>query len=339
MLRFFGSIRKIEILILVLLVLGLMLRESGIGQETEKPRKLNATVMTREEIQRVRPREVEKERFMRKHGTVFTHEDIQIVEDRANETEREPRRVIIRKYVPSVLFVGGGIMEGIRLSGGEVVQRRMQREMQGQVQGQVQEQMQVNQFVEKRMKLLCNPKKDYEVQAQSIVAGLNCLDIEKRRFIEVSGALIPQFKEFSLEFVANRVEGCEVIKEAYFRKVGESKTNVASFVDRKVIENILARATKRTALQGADALVMNLAEQARGERSVEIVDNVVRIREKERGIGSIVRELPYLAGINLIEAIAHEVLRENERMLPIFYVRGDELIEGEVVCLIKREGR
>lgn len=316
------------ILIILLFSTTLIFAQSQGPQNTQQTQQQEKKVLTEEEVRKIDPKQIEKQKIERRTGGETPKEEkIEIIEQ-----ERKQQEIIIRKYKPGTLFLESS---GFKM-GTSLAPVKEQQHGQGQT-GQQQQQTKKAEAIGINFTGYCEPVDSYKVSIYPVPATLICLikDLSDN-MIKLTGKFKPDIgNQLSLTFDGAKLNGCLQLKEFYIVRASDYSPNLYSDVDRKIWENALLRATTKTGQDISAGVVERLKEP--NKKTIVISEGNVSIVEeqKEDTWKDFKKSIPYIAGANLTEAISKEILSAyGGRIPPIFYVNKGELYLVEGVCVL-----
>lgn len=278
-------------------------------------------IKTEKEIQKIDPKKVEKEKIERKTGSVTPEEKPLEIEEKP-QVEKEKKEIIIKKYRPKNLFIETKIKVEEKKAEPSHTVAEPQKELYKQQ----------TPVTAKKLVGYCSPEKEYQVSLYPVPATFKCLLNEQPRTLK--GKLTPKINNYYLGLTSPEIEGCgEFKKEITIVKTKDYSPNLASSVDKKIIENALLKATTKTAGEVASGIKERLEPE---KKTTILLDGLVPVvvEEKKDNWREFQAGIPYMAGANLTEALASEILATYGRIPPIFYVERNEMyyVEAEAIC-------
>lgn len=276
-------------------------------------------IKTEKEIQKIDPKKVEKEKIERKTGSVVPEEKPLEIEEKP---QAEKKEIIIKKYRPKNLFIETKLKVEEKKTETPHKETEPQKELPHKQ----------NPSSPKKLTGYCSPEREYQVSLYPVPATFRCLLNEQPKTLK--GKLTPKVNNYFLGLTSPEIEGCrELKKEITIAKTKDYSPNLASSIDKKVIENALLKATTKTAGEVASGIKERLEPE---KKTTILLDGLVPVvvEEKKDNWREFQAGIPYMAGANLTEALASEILATYGRIPPIFYVDRNEMyyVEAEAIC-------
>ncbi|GEM_PF-3809630 len=188
----------------------------------------------------------------------------------------------------------------------------------------------------------CNPVRDYVVKNEKIYGELDCvLNVSgETRVVRVGGYFVPNLNKESLGFEIDwrRFSICGGGKgNVEVVKAGSGSPNLASSVNRRIIENVVLKTMKNTG-ESVSRETEKVFED-RGKQTVYSEDGVTTVVQEERHFSDIPKFAMYKAGAEVTKQIGSEVLGKIGELPPLFTVHKGENYILKGMCEIKINGR
>lgn len=280
-------------------------------------------VLSEEELKKIDPKQVEKEKLERKHGELPEEKKVKI-EEPLEVKEKKKEEMIIKKYRPKILYMP------ITLSEGNNLALKEQKGQTKQEEKSIKEKETTSVFQGQNFITYCYSPYSYQINIYPVLGELKCLidgEIYKMR-----GNFIPDVRNFTLGFQVKEFNYCKgKVELSLMLKMKDSSPNLASHIDRKIIENVLAKSGSELGKETAKIIT----DYMKPEKRVIISEGVVITEEEQKDLKDELKEkVPYLAGAILTKNISDELLSfYGGRIPPIFYINKDETYYVEGSCL------
>lgn len=281
--------------------------------------------LTEEEIKKIDPKEIERQKLERKHGELPEERKI-IIEEPLEVKEKKREELIIKKYRPKILYIPITLAEGINLVSKDQKNQETREERLMQTR-----ETHFTSYLQ-RFTAYCYAPYDYQISIYPILAELRCL--LNGELYTMKGTFVPNVQNLVLGFQVREFEYCErEIKLNLMIKMKDSSPNLASHVDRRIIENVLAKSGRELGMETSKIITEHMKPQKR----IIISEGIVITEEEEKNLKTELKEkLPYLTGSILIKNLSDELLSfYGGRVPPIFYVNSGETYYVEGSCQIK----
>jgi hypothetical protein len=181
------------------------------------------------------------------------------------------------------------------------------------------------------IRAFCTADREYQVSIAPVPAEFTCVaDYGPfgKKVVKVRGQLIPDLRTFSLRFVPFEFPNC-VHYKLYVMNGERNSYNVAGYVDKKRLENVLLYTARDTGIDTADFLKKAFAEAG---KTLVYSDNgnlqEVRVEDRTSKVGK------YAAlsfGANLMKNLANEIAKQGG-LPPLFKVFKNQPIYMEGYC-------
>lgn len=307
--------KRIIIYLLCIIIFGFLLSTKSMSEQK---------ILTEEELKKIDPRSVEKQKIERKTGGEAPKEEkIEIKEDVNKFPYQE---IIIRKYKPNILFMESS---GFKMGNSLAIQQQEKEQTQQTASSQQKQEVSIG------FKGYCEPVNNYKISLYPVPSEFICLikDLSSEP-LKMTGKLKPSVGEMYLGFEVSKINGCSQIKDFYIIRSFDYSPNLYSDIDRKIIENAMLKFFTKTGSDVSSGVTERLKEPDKktvilNESGVTIVDE-----QKQKTWKEFRDSIPYIAGANLTEALSKEILSAySGRVPPIFYVNKGEIYTVEGVCV------
>lgn len=282
---------------------------------------LFAQVLTEEEMKKRDAKEIQKIKDAQKFNAQVNEQNITI-----EDVKIEPmKEIIIRKYKPSTTFYEvNSIQFGQpmnKIPNSNVLPDNQTQQIAKTTQPPINETVKFEGF--------CMPAENYELSVYPVPATLNCL-VKNKRY-NLKGRFVPNIQTYFLSFTPTEFALCKNINNLSIIRRADYSPNLASNIDKKVIENILLRTTASTGSDTASALV-NLMKSPPVTQIIS-TNTTTTITQQTQTTEDIINKVPYLAGAYLLENASKELLAHyGGRIPPIFTVSASEIYQIEGQC-------
>ena len=177
----------------------------------------------------------------------------------------------------------------------------------------------------------CTADREYVVSLLPVPAEFTCMAEYEgvgKKVIKVRGDLVPDVRTFSLRFVPHSFPFCQMDK-FYIMNGNRTSYNVAGYVDKRRLQNILLYTLRDTGTETADFLKKAFLEAG---KTLVYSDNgnLQEVQVNDR-TGKVGKYAAYSFGANLMKNLADEIAKQGG-LPPLFKVYKNQPIYIEGYC-------